>query len=136
MVAFARCDGAWSLVRVQYMTTQSMTTWHQPPNRFAFPPGVDYMQQNSFYYPNYNSINLLVCDAVLLSVMPLCMRRDRLRASSFATQAGLMEYPFFSASLPMELNLVAYGMVVGHELTHGFDNSGRLYIVRSVVAWR
>ncbi len=41
-----------------------------------------------------------------------------------------MEAPFFSSSLPMMLNIAAYGMVAGHELTHGFDNNGRLYNVR------
>ena len=29
-------------------------------------------------------------------------------------QAGLLLDPFFSSSLPMELNVAAYGMVIGH----------------------
>lgn len=41
--------------------------------------------------------------------------------------AGLMYAPFFSRSQTMAQNIGAYGMVIGHEITHGFDNSGRMY---------
>merc|ERR1719399_1529215 len=41
--------------------------------------------------------------------------------------AGLMLEPFFDSRVPMMLNLASYGMVIGHEITHGFDNNGRLY---------
>jgi predicted metalloendopeptidase len=41
--------------------------------------------------------------------------------------AGIMQQPFFNNSFPLEMNLGGIGMVMGHELTHGFDNQGRLY---------
>ena len=55
---------------------------------------------NAFYDPTLNSINML---------------------------PGLMQFPAFSPDLPMMLNLAAYGWIIGHEMTHGFDNSGRTY---------
>jgi predicted metalloendopeptidase len=41
--------------------------------------------------------------------------------------AGIMYPPFLDASLPYMMTAAPYGMVVGHEMTHGFDNSGRLF---------
>lgn len=55
---------------------------------------------NAFYQPTANSINLL---------------------------PGLMLAPMFSPDLPYSLNVAAYGLVIGHECTHGYDNSGRLF---------
>jgi len=55
---------------------------------------------NAFYDPTLNSINLL---------------------------PGLLMFPAYDPSLPLMLNLASYGMIIGHEMTHGFDNSGRLF---------
>ncbi len=41
--------------------------------------------------------------------------------------AGILQYPFFNAESPDYLNYGAIGMVMGHELTHGFDDEGRRY---------
>jgi putative endopeptidase len=41
--------------------------------------------------------------------------------------AGILQPPFFSKDFPTAMNYGAMGMVVGHELTHGFDDEGRKY---------
>lgn len=41
--------------------------------------------------------------------------------------AGILQPPFYSNKADMAANLGAIGTVVGHELTHGFDDQGRQY---------
>ncbi len=41
--------------------------------------------------------------------------------------AGILQPPFFSRTGPDAVNYGAIGMVMGHELTHGFDDQGRQY---------
>ncbi len=41
--------------------------------------------------------------------------------------AGILQPPFFDASFPMAMNFGGIGMVVGHELTHGYDDEGRKF---------
>ncbi|XP_066121288.1 membrane metallo-endopeptidase-like 1 [Saccopteryx bilineata] len=53
---------------------------------------------NAFYSPNRNQI-----------VFP----------------AGILQPPFFSKEQPQALNFGGLGMVIGHEITHGFDDNGR-----------
>ncbi|XP_031319722.2 membrane metallo-endopeptidase-like 1 [Camelus dromedarius] len=53
---------------------------------------------NAFYSPNRNQI-----------VFP----------------AGILQPPFFSKEQPQALNFGGIGMVIGHEIIHGFDDNGR-----------
>ncbi|XP_041378589.1 endothelin-converting enzyme homolog isoform X2 [Gigantopelta aegis] len=41
--------------------------------------------------------------------------------------AGILQAPFYDRNFPKSLNFGAMGVVMGHELTHGFDDQGREY---------
>ncbi len=45
-------------------------------------------------------------------------------ANNTALPAGILQPPFFGADRSIAANLGGIGMVVGHELTHGFDDQG------------
>jgi len=55
---------------------------------------------NAFYSPQNNSINF---------------------------PAGILQPPFFDPRRDIALNYGAAGMVIGHEMTHGFDDQGRKF---------
>ena len=57
-------------------------------------------QVNAYYSPTYNSMWL-----------PL----------------GIMHYPMFRENRLKALNYGSIGAIIGHEMTHGFDNHGALY---------
>ena len=52
---------------------------------------------NAYYYPPMNNINF---------------------------PAGILQPPFFDPKAPLALNYGALGWVMGHEMTHGFDDQG------------
>jgi putative endopeptidase len=50
--------------------------------------------------------------------------------------AGILQPPFYSVEASIPVNLGGMGVVVGHELTHGFDDQGAQYdAVGNLVNW-
>jgi endothelin-converting enzyme/putative endopeptidase len=47
--------------------------------------------------------------------------------NEFAYPAGILQAPFFSKSFPAARNYGGIGAVMGHELSHGFDDQGRKF---------
>lgn len=47
--------------------------------------------------------------------------------NEIAFPAGILQFPFFDAEADDAINYGGIGAVIGHEMTHGFDDSGRQY---------
>lgn len=47
--------------------------------------------------------------------------------NEIAFPAGIMKNPFFNREVPEYISYGSFGVVSGHELTHGFDDSGSQY---------
>ncbi len=48
-------------------------------------------------------------------------------ANEMVFPAGILQEPFFRRDFPPPMNFGAIGMVMGHELTHGYDDEGRKF---------
>jgi len=79
-----------------YSFRQNLMKLHEPVNKTQW--GMTPPTVNAYYTPNKNQI-----------VFP----------------AGILQEPFFDISYPISLNFGAMGVVMGHELTHAFDDQGR-----------
>lgn len=98
-VTIKRDDHAGNLVRIATNETQRQLQWiGQPVDRSLWL--MTPQTVNAYYSSQLNEI-----------VFP----------------AGILQPPFFDASKDDAVNFGAVGAVIGHELSHGFDDSGRRF---------
>ena len=72
--------------------------------------------------------NWIVLDETKQNILYLSNRPnaiDLICVSQIVFPAGLLQAPFFSLHYPKSLNYGAMGVVMGHELSHAFDDEGR-----------
>eukprot|EP00005_Dracoamoeba_jomungandri_P004977 CAMPEP_0174257170 /NCGR_PEP_ID=MMETSP0439-20130205/6331_1 /TAXON_ID=0 /ORGANISM="Stereomyxa ramosa, Strain Chinc5" /LENGTH=657 /DNA_ID=CAMNT_0015340135 /DNA_START=66 /DNA_END=2039 /DNA_ORIENTATION=- len=81
-----------------YDFNETISTIGNPPDRSKWLMTADTV--NAYYEPTDNSINF---------------------------PAGIMQNPYFSISRELPENYGGVGVIMGHELTHGFDDQGRMY---------
>lgn len=87
--------GANGLAARRAETIRQLAKIGKPVNREEW--DIPASMVNAFYHPTHNKM-----------VFP----------------AGILQKPFYSVDSSIAVNLGAMGMVVGHELTHGFDDQG------------
>ncbi|XP_059174583.1 neprilysin-1-like isoform X2 [Physella acuta] len=83
---------------IEFSARKLMSKLREPVNKTNWEQ--DPVVVNAFYSPNANDI-----------LFP----------------AGILQPSFYSATFPKSLNYGGIGVVIGHEITHGFDDKGRQY---------
>ncbi|HYI92200.1 MAG TPA: M13 family metallopeptidase [Bryobacteraceae bacterium] len=98
-LAIASDDALGNLLRAnEFETRRNLDKIGKPPNPKEW--SMSPPTVNAYYSSQLNSINF---------------------------PAGILQPPFFDAKLDDAVNYGGIGAVIGHELTHGFDDSGRRF---------
>lgn len=98
-VAISRDDFAGNAAHVaEFRTAENIAKIGKPTDKTEW--SMTPPTVNAFYSPQNNSINF---------------------------PAGILQTPFFDPRRDMAINYGAVGAVIGHEMTHGFDDQGRKF---------
>uniref|UniRef100_A0A8B9HIN2 Neprilysin n=1 Tax=Astyanax mexicanus TaxID=7994 RepID=A0A8B9HIN2_ASTMX len=77
------------------------------------------INQITFFMTKLNSSSEWISGAAVVNAFYSSSRNQ------IVFPAGILQPPFFGKGQPWSLNYGGIGMVIGHEITHGFDDNGR-----------
>uniref|UniRef100_A0A914RKS8 Peptidase M13 C-terminal domain-containing protein n=1 Tax=Parascaris equorum TaxID=6256 RepID=A0A914RKS8_PAREQ len=104
-----------------FKVTICSSTCDQPTHILIFYEKFCYgHKRRSFYVSQRCLINMNLRSAQLSSTRSIHLKR----MPSVTFPAGILKPPFFSGMYPKMVNYGAIGAVIGHEITHGFDDQG------------
>lgn len=92
-------------------------------NKWATEPAV----VNAFYNPNKNDIGILKYIKKNQNYSYMNFYFNISFSMSLVFPAGILQPLFYSQHFPKSLNYGGIGVVIGHEITHGFDDKGNLF---------
>eukprot|EP00592_Proboscia_alata_P016135 CAMPEP_0194398194 /NCGR_PEP_ID=MMETSP0174-20130528/125967_1 /TAXON_ID=216777 /ORGANISM="Proboscia alata, Strain PI-D3" /LENGTH=659 /DNA_ID=CAMNT_0039194465 /DNA_START=3057 /DNA_END=5034 /DNA_ORIENTATION=+ len=76
---------------------------------------------------NYNDFNTLVDKSEWEMTPPTVNAYYNPPNNEIVFPAGILQPPFYNQAYPSSMNYGGIGVVIGHELTHGFDDQGSQY---------
>lgn len=104
---------------LRYEAHHNLQNLRQPVNRDKW--STEPVVVNAFYNPNKNDISELAAALHCAFLVLLLLNRA---CPGAVFPAGILQPLFYSKYFPKSLNYGGIGVVIGHEITHGFDDKG------------
>lgn len=113
---------------VLFETNADYGQLHDPINKTDWRMRASIIEINAAYLAQENSIRECCCISLCLTLLKLAAIRPKKVLYLFIElPAGILQGPFYENDRPHYMNYGGMGYVIGHEITHGFDTTGKQF---------